>query len=237
MKRTWTDIDLIEAVKNNTTICGVLRDLGLKPQGSNYKTIKNVFHQLGIDTSHFNQDYSNNLRRARECRKQPTKEELFVSNGLYKDTKHIKRYILKYKLLDYECSICKLTHWLDSPLSLHIDHINGVSTDNRIENLRFLCPNCHSLTDTYCGKNNKKMPLNFCKCGSKILKASLHCAKCSRKNQYKINWVDTEKLIELVLQHGFVQTGKIVGVTDNAVRKHLRAIGIDPKSIKKSSKL
>lgn len=71
----------------------------------------------------------------------------------------IKQLAIKLNILKYECKTCNLKEWNNRPISLHIDHINGVRNDNRIENLRLLCPNCHSQTDTYCSKNtqNKKL--------------------------------------------------------------------------------
>lgn len=71
----------------------------------------------------------------------------------------IKRYIINHELLPYECSRCKNTgSWQGEIMTLHLDHINGINNDNRIENLRFLCPNCHSLTDSYNGKNKSHFP-------------------------------------------------------------------------------
>lgn len=65
---------------------------------------------------------------------------------------------LKNKLVDngveYKCQLCSITHWRDQKLSLHLDHIDGNRHNNDFSNLRFLCPNCHSLTSTYCGRNN-----------------------------------------------------------------------------------
>ena len=57
---------------------------------------------------------------------------------------------------DYHCAECGINEWRGRPLRLHLDHINGISNDNRFENLRLVCPNCHSQTDTYCGRNRKK---------------------------------------------------------------------------------
>lgn len=68
---------------------------------------------------------------------------------------YIKELIIKNNLLLYKCELCNIhSTWNNQPLSLHLDHINGINNDNRIENLRFLCPNCHSQTPSYCGKNN-----------------------------------------------------------------------------------
>jgi len=72
--------------------------------------------------------------------------------------KVIRKQIVDENLLKYECAICSINEWFGQSISLHLDHINGINNDNRLENLRFLCPNCHSLTPTYCGKNNKSKP-------------------------------------------------------------------------------
>ncbi len=70
-----------------------------------------------------------------------------------KSRSNIKKIIIRDKLLSYECDICHNFEWLGKKLSLHLDHINGIHNDNRLDNLRFLCPNCHSQTDTYCRSN------------------------------------------------------------------------------------
>ncbi len=68
----------------------------------------------------------------------------------------MKSKIIKNKLIPYKCQCCDNEgEWLGKPISLHLDHINGVNNDNRLVNLRFLCPNCHSQTDTYAGKNKR----------------------------------------------------------------------------------
>jgi len=67
----------------------------------------------------------------------------------------IRKIIIKENLIEYKCSECSIQAWNNKPLSLHLDHINGMNNDNRLENLRFLCPNCHSQTETYTGRNKK----------------------------------------------------------------------------------
>ena len=81
-------------------------------------------------------------------------EEILVENSSYTNRTRLKERLIKEKLLEYKCSICQNNGiWLNKELTLQLDHINGINNDNRIENLRFLCPNCHSQTDTYSGKN------------------------------------------------------------------------------------
>jgi 5-methylcytosine-specific restriction endonuclease McrA len=72
---------------------------------------------------------------------------------------HVKWRLIRAGLLENRCSECGLHEWRGKPLSIHIDHINGVRDDHRLENLRMLCPNCHSQTETYGGRNRPRRPL------------------------------------------------------------------------------
>jgi len=67
----------------------------------------------------------------------------------------MRKRILRENLIEHKCNECGISEWKGQKLSLHLDHINGDRWDHRIENLRFLCPNCHSLTETYTGKNKQ----------------------------------------------------------------------------------
>lgn len=81
-----------------------------------------------------------------------SKEEIFCKNSpAHRST--VKSWLIRENMMEYRCAKCNNTgQWLDDLLSLHIDHINGINNDHRLDNLRFLCPNCHSQTPTYCGK-------------------------------------------------------------------------------------
>lgn len=68
----------------------------------------------------------------------------------------IKRKLLRLGILVNRCEVCGISEWLGQALSCHVDHINGEKDDHRVENLRMLCPNCHSQTETYGGKNMKR---------------------------------------------------------------------------------
>lgn len=65
-----------------------------------------------------------------------------------------KRFLIRER--GHQCENCKITEWCGKPAPIQLDHVNGDSDDNRKENLRLLCPNCHAQTDTYCGKNQKR---------------------------------------------------------------------------------
>ena len=82
-------------------------------------------------------------------------EEYFVE-GVKRASTDLRRRFARM-VSDDKCAICGLGSWWNNEkLILHIDHINGKRLDNRLENLRWLCPNCHSQTPTYCGRNNKR---------------------------------------------------------------------------------
>lgn len=142
-------------------------------------------------------------------------------------TTSVKKFIILHKLIKYQCSLCSIVDSHNGkPLVLHLDHINGIRTDNRLENLRFLCPNCHSQTDTYCGKNKGKNS-KVCACGSTKYYYANFCKECNRKlrltNQSKkIDWPDIEFLLKRSKEVGYSSLSRELGVTDNAVRKHIR---------------
>lgn len=94
------------------------------------------------------------LDRAPEWQLRERAERLFVKDGTKNIGSTLKMIAFKLGMLEESCDECGIgPEWNGSHIVLHLDHINGVNTDHRIENLRILCPNCHSQTETYCGKN------------------------------------------------------------------------------------
>lgn len=79
-----------------------------------------------------------------------------VENSTYSNMTKFKSRLIKANLIEYKCSCCGITEWNGKPLTLQLHHINGNNRDNRLENLTFLCPNCHSQTDNFSGKNAEK---------------------------------------------------------------------------------
>ena len=126
----------------------VIKKVGLIPAGGNYTTLKRKCQLYQIDTSHFIGSAWNQGNRYRPIQVAVPLSEILVENSTYK-TYHLGQRLLKEKVLTRECSRCSLTEWQDAPIPLELDHVNGNNTDHRIENLRFLCCNCHALTSTW----------------------------------------------------------------------------------------
>jgi DNA-binding CsgD family transcriptional regulator len=82
-------------------------------------------------------------------------EELLVS-GIRRDRGHIKRRLLREGLKESRCERCGIADWLEQPLSMALHHVNGDRFDNRLENLELLCPNCHSQTENFSGRNGRR---------------------------------------------------------------------------------
>jgi hypothetical protein len=211
-----SDEQMIEAIKVSKNIKSTLTLLGMAPCGGNYKTLHGCVKRHQVDISHFTKGgyQPGYISKARF-----SNEELFVENSKCARSK-LKARIIQENLIPYTCLRCNTNEWQGETLSLHLDHINGVRDDNRLENLRFLCPNCHSLTDTYCGKANK-LPPKLCKCGEEICRDSESCKSCYEQPT-KITWPPDEELYEMLSNSSFVAVGKQLGVSDNAIRKHLK---------------
>lgn len=151
--RKYTKEVLESCVEKNLSVAGVLRELGLKQSGGSHYHISNRIKEYGIDTSHFTGQGWSKGKKHNWNKKIPL-DEILVENSTY--ARHnLKRRLLENETLKNICSICGIKEWNEIPLLMELDHINGISDDNRIENLRMLCPNCHSQTTTFSGKNKK----------------------------------------------------------------------------------
>lgn len=146
---------LIEIVKNSTSLRQVLLKLGLSYGGRPFNKIKNQIKQLNCDTSHFTG--AGWLRGKTHSFNRTPHDELFVENGNKNSRGGLKRVILRDKLLENKCGLCgQGDNWNGMKLVMVLDHINGINTDHRLENLRFVCPNCNSQLPTFTGRNVKR---------------------------------------------------------------------------------
>jgi 5-methylcytosine-specific restriction endonuclease McrA len=192
----------------------VLNKLNLRCAGGNYKTIKKYIELYNIDISHFETDderYSR-LIKYNTNNKIPL-EDILVINSTYSRT-NLKPRLISENILEYKCIECGNTgEWNGKPITLQLDHVNGVYNDNRVENLRFLCPNCHSQTETYAGKKNK-VDIKI----EKVHTTPPQQKEMSLKRR-KVCRPNYEKLMEEINELGYTGTGRKYGVSDNAIRK------------------
>lgn len=153
-KRSWTDNQLIEAVTSAKSYRSVIVTLGLIPAGGNYVQVQTRVKDLGLDTGHFT-GMTWNKGTTYHSKSRPMIEELLVLGSTVQSFK-LKKRLYESGLKLPECELCgwaQLSN--DGRIPLELDHMNGNHSDNRLGNLRILCPNCHSLQPTHRGKNKK----------------------------------------------------------------------------------
>ena len=198
-----------------------------------YDILRNRIYRLNINIEHFSKKSRISIKR--------TPENLFIENSTASQ-QTLRLHYKKGNYTPYVCSICgQLPIWQGKDLTLILDHINGKNHDDRLENLRWVCPNCNQQLDTTTGKNrqtkiNKKY---YCiDCGKEISEKSTRCKSCSAKKfnkQDKRFEVTREELKDLIRTIPFVIIGKQFGVSDNAIRKRCKALNLPskPTEIKK----
>ena len=200
-------------VKNAKSFSDIMRHFNFSPAGSSYRLIRKRCDLENIDYSHIPLGRGSNLNHTAI----PLKDVMTVNSSYSRGT--LKGRLIKNGILVNECAICKQKPiWNSIKLVMVLDHINGVRDDNRLENLRLLCPNCNSQQSTFSGRCNKRR--NHCStCGKEITKKAHLCPKCLPYSNRKTVRPDKDILIKNVQNFGYRGTGKIYGVSDKSIRK------------------
>ena len=252
MRIKYTNTDLINAVKTSYCMRDVLRKIGMSGNGGgSVRRIKEEIFQLKLDMSHFTgrghlKGKTHNWSRSKNL------EDVLVVNSTY--SRHtLKNRLLKNGMLRNECYICgHKSEWHGKTLVMVIDHINGIYNDNRIENLRMLCPNCNSQQPTFCGRIwgykkdakerikqrtiyreakrvSKKRKCDYCR-QEYIWNADKDkfCSQaCYRLAERKVQCRPTMDELKIDLHNmSMVKIGAKYGVSDSAIRKWAKQYGI-----------
>jgi len=236
----WENIEYIsEIIKESLNKTDVLNKLNLKNNGGNFNTLSSFIRENNLDISHFIKHPKN------KGSFKIKKETNDILNNLipYRSTSSLKKRLYKEGLKSPICELCQQgEEWMGKKMSLILDHINGDRFDNRLENLRIVCPNCNATLETHCRGMNWEIKTtekprkrhDNCKCGGiKQIKSKV-CIKCKSKKTKKDNLLDAmykrrlverppyTQLINEVNELGYTGTGRKYGVSDNSIRKWIK---------------
>jgi hypothetical protein len=231
----YTEADVRAAVANARSLSDALRALGLRAAGGNFRTLSRLIREYGISTEHMDPNW---VLRGPRPRKSIPLREILVENSPYNRGK-LKRRLYDQGLKARRCELCGQGEtWQGHAMALILDHINGVPTDNRLENLRIVCPNCAATLDTHCGRKNRLdfEPRSCLRCGKEFIPnyaANRYCShacgvhskgpRTPKPERRKVKRPPYDQLMAELESTSFVAVGRKYGVSDNAVRKWVRS--------------
>jgi hypothetical protein len=212
-----------KAVGGSHSLREALEMLGLRAAGGNYQALNEACARFGLTAP----AYTGAPRNGSPF-EAISDSEVFRLGSTCKNS-GLKRRMLARGVPD-ACSECKIgPRWNGKLLVLQVDHVNGVHNDNRWENLRLLCPNCHSQTDTFTGRTGPYEPVPCRHCSAPNHPSVQRCRSCrrwlvDRTGKTKIPWPPDDELRNMVAASSYKRVGALLGVSDAAVHKHLRRV-------------
>ena len=220
-----TKEEIENVVKQCYSYADVCRMLGWKPIGGNYRIVHKYIEKYGIDTSHFDQTKSSKRKNIYEITEKPC--SYYFENNIAINGSILLKKLIKEGFKENKCECCGNTEWLNEPIPLELHHIDGNHANNKLENIKLLCPNCHTKTENFRGKKNKVE--HYCKiCGRQITKWSkkILCQECAHNEQKRNKW-NKEQLIEDIKNlHTNTAIAKKYNVSDNTIAKWRRIFEI-----------
>lgn len=211
----YTKEELEQFVKESTTMNQVLEKLGYDIRGRNQEVVKTRLNEYGIDYSHFTLSGVTQNKR--------TYDNVFCE-GSTASQHTLRNWYQKYVPME-KCSICgQLPFWNNAPLTLILDHINGTHNDNRIENLRWACPNCNQQLPTTgyqkMRTEDKEHKKYLCsKCGKPINKQSTLCIECFALERRTVERPNREEFKHMIRTMSFEAIGRQYGVDGKTIPK------------------
>ena len=224
----YSEDEFKNIIKNSYSWRELSKNLGYNCNSGDLKNqIQKRVEELHIDVSHFSLAGKNKIKR--------DVNSIFIKNSTVSQST-LREWYLKGNYTEYKCSICgQEPFWNGKKLTLILDHINGINNDDRIENLRWVCPNCNVQLPTTGGRNIKKKPVKkyYCiDCGKEISDKSSRCMDCFSKSRiipHDKMIVDRDTLKEKIRHIPFVKIAEEYNVSDNGVRKWCKKYNIPYK--------
>lgn len=155
-RRKYTEDQFISAWNSSSSIAEAIRQLGLNRYGSTYDSMRSTAEELNLSRDHMTGQGHLKGKTHNWTESRPLSEVLVV--GRKENNGNLVKRMIKAGLKQWICENCSIDEWLGNKISLELDHIDGNNHNNRIENLKLLCPNCHSQTPTWRGRNKGRYP-------------------------------------------------------------------------------